>query len=130
MLDKWFALLQPGGALLLDVYSLRAFDERVESATYAPNLLDGFWSPHPYFGFLNTFEYEADKLLLDKHTIVEETGIRVIYNWLQHFDPHTLELELQAGGFVLEALLGDVAGASFDPAASGFAVIGRKPSAA
>ena len=29
----------------------------------APDLMDGFWSPNPYFGFLNTFKYEAEKVV-------------------------------------------------------------------
>jgi len=90
MLDKFLALLKPGGSVLLDVYSLHAFDEREEIATYAPELLDGFWCSKPYFGFLNTFKYQAEKVTLDKYTIVEETRTRVIYNWLQHFDREAL----------------------------------------
>ncbi len=127
MLDKFLALLKPGGILLLDVYSLRAFDEREESATYAPGLLDGFWSSDPYFGFLNTFKYDAEKVVLDKYTIVEETRTRVVYNWLQYYDRKALETEIEGRGLVVEEFLSDVAGATFDPASQEFAVIARKP---
>ncbi|HUU44482.1 MAG TPA: class I SAM-dependent methyltransferase [Acidobacteriota bacterium] len=127
MLDKFFALLKPGGAVLFDVYSLRAFDEREESATYAPNLLNGFWSPEPYFGFLNIFKYDTEKVVLDKYTIVEATRTRVNYNWLQYFGPDTLKREIEGCGLVVEEVLGDVAGAAFDAAAHEFAVVARKP---
>ena len=126
MLDKFLALLKPGGSVLLDVYSLHAFDEREEIATYAPELLDGFWSSKPYFGFLNTFKYQAEKVTLDKYTIVEETRTRVIYNWLQHFDREALGREFDDSGFAIEEFPGDVAGAEFDPESQEFAIIARK----
>jgi SAM-dependent methyltransferase len=127
MLDKFLALLKPGGSVLLDVYSLHAFDEREEIATYAPGLLDGFWSSKPYFGFLNTFKYQAEKVTLEKYTIVEETRTRVIYNWLQHFDREALGKEFENSAFVVEEFPGDVAGAAFDPESQEFAIVARKP---
>ena len=127
MLDKYLAFLKPGGAVLLDVYSLRAFDNSDEIATYAPGLLNGFWSSKPYFGFLNTFKYENEKVSLDKYTIVEETRTRVIYNWLQHYDREAVGTEFEDRGFAIEEFLGDVAGAAFDPSSEEFALVARKP---
>lgn len=34
MLSKFYALLKPGGSVLLDVYSLNSFNQKEESATY------------------------------------------------------------------------------------------------
>jgi 2-polyprenyl-3-methyl-5-hydroxy-6-metoxy-1,4-benzoquinol methylase len=127
LLDKFRTHLRPGGALLLDAYSLSAFAARQEAASYAPNLQEGFWSAEPYFGFLNTFKYEADHVVLDKYTIVGETWTRVVYNWLQYFDRDTLGKEIESRGLVVEEFLGDVAGAIFDPAAHEFAAVVRKP---
>jgi 2-polyprenyl-3-methyl-5-hydroxy-6-metoxy-1,4-benzoquinol methylase len=89
MLDRYQRHLKPGGALLLDVYSPAAFNAREETTVFSRNLLDGFWSAEPYFGFLSTFKYDREKVILDKYTIVEKTRTRVFYNWLQHFDPET-----------------------------------------
>ena len=130
MLDKIFAFLKPGGAVLLDAYTLRAFEKREEIATYAPGLLDGFWSSEPYFGFLNTFKYEPDKVVCDKYTIIEKGATRVIYNWLQYYDPQALGKIFEGRGFAVEPLLGDVAGAVFDPLADEFAVVAMKPGSA
>jgi 2-polyprenyl-3-methyl-5-hydroxy-6-metoxy-1,4-benzoquinol methylase len=126
LLEKFLAHLKPGGAVLLDVYSLSAFAAKQEQATYAPNLLDGFWSPAPYFGFLNTFKYAAEHVVLDKYTIVEEERVRVVYNWLQHFSVESVTAELDERGFVVDEVLGDVAGASWHPAAHEFAIVARK----
>ena len=127
MLDKFRAHLRPGGTVLLDVYSLRAFDEREEIATYAPGLLDGFWSSEPYFGFQNTFKYAQDKVVLDKYTIIEEARTRVVYNWLQFYDREALGNEFKDRGFAVEEFLGDVAGAVFDQESQEFAIIARRP---
>jgi hypothetical protein len=111
--------------VLLDVYSLSAFDARREQATSAFNMDDGFWSPRPYFGFRNTFKYAAEHVGLDKYTLVEETRTRVIYNWLQYFEPDGLRREVESHGLVVEEVLGDVAGAAFDPASPEFAIVVR-----
>ncbi len=126
LLERFHRILEPGGAVLLDVYSLEAFDRVKESTKVALNMFDGFWAPHDYFCFKNTFKYIAEKVVLEKYTIVEATRTRTVYNWFQHFSPKDLERELQEHGLKVEALFSDVAGTPFDPHASEFAVIARK----
>ena len=127
MLSKFHALLESGGSVLLDVYSLTAFEQREETAKYETNLLDGFWSPNEYYGFLNTFKYEEEKVILDKYTLVEATRTQIVYNWLQYFTPETLERELAECGFPVESLYSDVAGQPYNPEATEFAVVAKKP---
>jgi len=127
MLSKFNALLESGGSVLLDVYSLRAFEQREETAKYEVNLLDGFWSPNKYYGFLNTFKYEEEKVILDKYTLVEAKGTRTVYNWLQYFTPETLERELVECGFAVDQLYSDVAGSPYNPESTEFAVVAKKP---
>lgn len=127
MLNKFYTILEPGGSVLLDVYSLTAFEQHEETATYRANLLDGFWSPDRYYGFLNTFKYDREKVVVDKYTIVEKTGTRTVYNWFQYFSPEALEKEFAECGFTIENLYSDVAGSSFDPRNKEFAVVARKP---
>ncbi len=126
VLDKFHLILMPGGAVLLDVYSLMAFNQREEKAIYKANLLDGFWSPNKYYGFLNTFKYDNEKVVLDKYTIVEEKRTRTFYNWLQYFSPESLENEFTESGFVIDKLFADVAGSPFDPESDEFAVVARR----
>jgi SAM-dependent methyltransferase len=126
LLEKFHRLLRPDGAILLDVYSLNAFDQREEAESYELNQLDGLWSSGKYYGFLNTFKYEEEKVVLDKYTIVEADRTRTIYNWLQYFNPESLQTEFEAAGFKIESRYADVAGTPFDEAASEFAVVGKK----
>jgi 2-polyprenyl-3-methyl-5-hydroxy-6-metoxy-1,4-benzoquinol methylase len=126
MLAKFYKLLKPSGYVLLDVYSLVSFEQREETAEYELNLLDGFWSPNKYYGFLNTFKYEEEKVVLDKYTVVEADRLRTVYNWLQHFDPDQVNVEFAESGFKVEELYSDVAGSVFDAKAGEFAVVARK----
>lgn len=126
LLKTFHGLLEPDGAVLFDVYSLVAYRERKEAVMYEPNLLNGFWSPQEYYGFLNTFKYEEDKLVLDKYTLVEASRTRTVYNWFQHFTPQALERDLGECGFVIESLYSDVAGSPYSPESSEFAVVAKK----
>lgn len=126
LLGKFHTLLKPSGKILLDVYSLDAFAQRQETATCEENQLHGFWSPHKYFGFQNTFKYEQEKVVLDKYTIVEQERTRTVYNWLQYFSPDALESEFRACGLAVEGLYADVAGTPFNDSADEFAVVAEK----
>ncbi len=126
MLSKFYTILEPGGSVLLDVYSLTAFDQREETAMYEANLLNGFWSPNKYYGFVNTFKYESEKVVLDKYTIIEASRTRIVYNWLQYFSPEALEREFVECGFAVEKLYSDVAGSPFDSESEEFAVVAKK----
>ena len=126
MLGKFQTFLEPGGSVLLDVYSLNAFEQREEIAKYEINLLDGFWSPNKYYGFLNTFKYEKEKVVLDKYTLIEADRTRTVYNWLQYFSPEALEREFAECGLIIEKLYSDVAGTPFDPKVNEFAVVAKK----
>jgi SAM-dependent methyltransferase len=123
LLRRFRSLLAADGRVLLDVYSPAMLDAREEAATYGSDLMDGFWSPKPYFGFLNTFKYERERVLLDKYTIVERDRIRRIFNWLQCFTPTGLEGEFAGCGPQVVERWGDVAGSPYDPGATEFAVV-------
>lgn len=125
LLQKFKSLLKSGGQVLLDVYSLRAFDEKVEAAYVEKNQLSGFWSPNDYYAFVNSYTYEAEKVSLDKYTIVEPDRQRTVYNWLQHYSVETLTAEFEANGLEVNTILGSVAGDEFDPDGDEFAIVAR-----
>ena len=126
MLSKFSSLLTPGGAVLLDVYSLNSFNQQEESATYELNQLNGFWSHEDYYCFVNTFKYDKEKVTLDKYTIIDESQKRVIYNWLQYFSKESLSEEFEKNGFKIESFYSNVAGETFDSEASEFAFVAKK----
>ena len=126
ILSKFHRILKPSGSVLLDVYSLSAFEQKEEVATYEVNQLNGFWSPNKYYGFLNTFKYDKEKVALDKYTIIELDRTRTVYNWLQYFTPEDLEREFTEAGFSVEEFYSDVAGTPYDRKSSEFAVIANR----
>ncbi|MBN1829669.1 MAG: methyltransferase domain-containing protein, partial [Deltaproteobacteria bacterium] len=126
MLTKFHAFLEPDGFILLDVYSLNAFEQREETATYKADLVNGFWAAGRYYGFLNTFKYDREKVVLDKYTIIEPARTRTVYNWLQYFSPEALEKELAECGFTVDTFYSDVAGSPYDRETKEFAVVAKK----
>ena len=126
LLSKFYQILKPSGSVLLDVCSLSAFEQREETAIYEVNQLNGFWSQNRYYGFLNTFKYDEEKVWLDKYTIIESDRTRKVYNWLQYFAPEDLEREFIAAGFSVKGLYSDVAGTPYDRKSSEFAVIAHR----
>lgn len=126
ILSKFHRFLKPSGSVLLDVYSLSAFEQKEEVATYEVNQLNGFWSPNRYYGFLNTFRYDDEKVGLDKYTIIESDRSRTVYNWLQYFAPGEIEREFIEAGFSVKGIYSDVAGTPYDRKSSEFAVIANR----
>jgi len=126
LLQKFYRLLKPDGSILLDVYSLESFSQREEQSLYEVNLLNSFWSSEKYYGFLNTFKYNEQKVILDKYTIVEKNRIRIVYNWLQYFSKESLIAEFEVNNFKIENLYSDVAGSEFDPNSGEMAIIANK----
>lgn len=126
MLKKFNRLLKPGGFVLLDAYSLNSFYKREETAFYELNQLDGFWSAEKYYGFLNTYKYENEKVILDKYTIIEESRTRTIYNWLQYFSMESIRTEFEENGFEIAEYYSDVAGRDYDEQSDEIAVVAKK----
>ncbi len=126
LLRKFHKILKPRGSVLLDVYSSLAFEQKEEVTTYEVNQLNGFWSPNKYYGFLNTFKYDEEKVALDKYTIIELNRTRTVYNWLQYFAPEDLEREFRESGFSVTGLYSNVAGIPYDQKSGEFAVIARR----
>jgi cyclopropane fatty-acyl-phospholipid synthase-like methyltransferase len=125
MLDTFHEILEPGGSVLLDVLSLTAFEQQKEGSVCEENLLDGFWSANKYYGFLDTFKYEEEKVVLDKYTILEADRARTVYNWLQYFSAEDIEREFAEAGFGIASLYSDVAGAPYSAESGEFAVVAR-----
>lgn len=126
MLHKFFGLLNPGGKILLDAYSLHAFDKKEEGFSLEFNHLDGFWSKNPYYTFVNMFKYDDVKVSLDKYTIVAAKRTREVYNWLQYFSMEQFQKEFEEAGLRIINWMGNVGGALYDENTDEFAVIAEK----
>lgn len=126
LLQKFYILLKTNGSIILDVYSLNSFDQREEQSLYEVNLLNGFWAPEKYYGFLNTFKYDEEKVILDKYTIIEKNRVRIVYNWLQYFSRESLITEFEENNFKIEKIYSDIAGKHYNLNSNEMAIIARK----
>ena len=126
MLKKFYKFLKPDGSVLIDVYSLNAFNQREETETYEHSRLNGFWSPENYYCFQNTFKYDEEKVVLDKYTIIEEKRTRIAYNWLQYYSEDSLRKEFEENGFNVEGFYSDVTGTTTSPESLEIVIIVKK----
>ena len=113
------------GSLFLDVYSLAGYAQREAQASYELNQLQGFWSAEDYYGFVNTFKYDDEKVVLDKYSLFKASRNRVIYNWLQYFSLDSLREEFAAQGLCIEETYADTAGAVFYEDSGEIAVVAK-----
>jgi SAM-dependent methyltransferase len=125
VLDVIRSRLAPGGALVLDVHSLPRLATIVPGTSVSPAPAGGFWAPGPYVEVRSVFVYEDRSLVLARHDIVEPDRHWTVLDWAQHFDPSALTAELETAGLRVEAILGDVAGASYEPSGETLAVVAR-----
>ena len=119
-------LLKANGSIILDVYSLNSFNQREEQSAYEVNLLNGFWALEKYYGFLNTYKYDREKVILDKYTIIEKNRVRIVYNWLQYFSKESLITEFEENNFKIENIYSDAAGKKYNPKSKEIAIIAKK----
>jgi SAM-dependent methyltransferase len=115
--------LNPGGRFVLDVSSMAQFEGLEESSSFEEAPAGGFWSPDPHFVFTRRFKYGSEMAYLDRYLVVEKDRQSEFFNWIQCYDPTSLEAELREAGWGVEATFGNVAGDPLDPAGQFFAVV-------
>lgn len=126
MLSKFSNMLNDGGSILLDVYSINAFNKRNETSIYEHQLENGFWSENDYYGFLNIFKYPVEKVILDQFTIVEKHKTWQVFNWLQYFNFESIANEIDNCNLMISDRFSDVAGTQYSELEDEFAVVLKK----
>jgi SAM-dependent methyltransferase len=117
--------LKPGGRFVLDVTTphLRRWAGAKNGWSAAQG---GFWKPGPHLVLEQGFAYDSD-LFLDQYVIVEASGHTSVYrNWFQDYTPATIRAELEANGFAVHSLSGDLAGAPYTPDSDWIGVVAGK----
>ncbi len=116
-------LIADRGHLLLDAAALTAFEARHEMVLFGERFMDGFWSAGPYFGLQCSLRYEPEHVSLDHFTIFEPERRWEVYNWMQYFEPDSLQRELEAAGLRVLEVFANVCGDPYDDAAADLAMI-------
>jgi len=118
--------LKPGGHFVLDV-STREHRKKYGKRNGWHALESGFWKPGPHLLLEEGFDYPGQNIWLDQIVVIEENGkISVYRNWFQDYTPETITTELQAGGFAVESLWGDLIGTPYTEDSQWIGLVTRK----
>ncbi len=117
--------LKPGGWFVLDV-TTRTLREKhgVRNGWYAAE--KGFWRPGPHLVLEEGFDYPEEKIYADQHIVIDADGTLCVYrNWFQDYDPGMITAEVEAGGFAVDGLWGDLIGTPLTPESEWIGVVAR-----
>ena len=126
MLGKFRDYLADDGKVFLDVLTMKFFETTEENMTIEYSAENGFWSPDLCYIFNNTFKYEQEKVVLNKHSIFEKARTRTIFNWLQCYSLESIKNEFQESGLRIVENYADVSGAPYDPDLIQMAIVAEK----
>lgn len=110
LLSRIRRMLNAGGHLVFDVAGTGLFKARQDTTLIEQRLMSGFWAAGDYVGIQKSFTYPEQRLGLDRYVIVEPDETWEIYNWFQYFTPDSITAELNASGFDVITLVGDLTG--------------------
>ncbi len=113
------------GSFLFDVMSMNAYEAIEETSAFGRHFMGGFWAKGDYFTFQNTFKYDAEKVSLDKYTVIETHRVWQVFNWMQYFDSSDIIAELAQSGFDAVEVAYDFANSSNDGDDTHFGVIAK-----
>lgn len=87
ILKNIYLALKPGGIFLFDILNdnYPARETGSKAWEISPR---GFWRDKPYLALTESFYYEDEKVLLNQHTIVEDTGRIDVYRFWAHTFSH------------------------------------------
>ncbi len=110
--------LKPAGSFVLDVSQRGPWSaEEAGTSWYAAE--SGFWRPGPHLVLEQRFDYPGAALRLDQYLVMEAgsggvpTAPAIYRVWRQEYTPATLTAELEAQGFHVESLWGDLTGEAY-----------------
>lgn len=117
--------LRPDGRFVLDV-TTRECRKKYGNRNNWQMMETGFWKPGPHLVLESGFDYPDQSLWLDQYIVIETDGkISVYRNWFQDYTPKMITAELEAGGFTVESVWGDIAGRPYSETSEWIGVVAR-----
>jgi SAM-dependent methyltransferase len=119
-------VLKPQGAFVFDVLSANAPGEPDGTQTWSIST-GGFWKPGPYLELTQRFRYPEAAARVRQVLVVEEDGQASRYRiWQRCYSPETIAPVLQAQGFTVESIWGDLAGQPLAPDSPELGIVARR----
>jgi len=122
VLQNIYRHLKPGGKLLLDVFSMAAYNSFQKQQTWELYKSGGFWREKEYVE-VNKFCKYSDSVTLEQFIIISNQEIATYYLWNTYFTKETLAEEAREVGFEICGIYGDVAGSQFCGESSTIAIL-------
>lgn len=118
--------LKPGGSFAFDV-TTRALRKKSGLANGWSVERDGFWRPGLCLVLTKGFDYPDESIYLDQYIVIEPDGRMSVYrNWFQDYSPEAITAEVQAGGYSVAGLWGDLAGTPYEETSDWIGIVARK----
>jgi SAM-dependent methyltransferase len=118
--------LKPGGRLALDVLT-RAHQARygIRNQWYVAR--GGIWRPGLHLVLEEGFRYPEQAITLNQYVIADPNGAVTVYrNWFQAFTPASIAAELEAHGFGVDLVGGDMRGSAYSEQAEWLGVLAQR----
>ena len=123
LLGKVKGALGNGGTFVFDVLNLAALSRVEPTQQSSDHPEGGFWSPQAYRESVETFVYPDAAVSLTRHSVEGAHQTRVFYNWFQYYTPESITRLLETSGFVVDEIVGSVAGDPYSDDEDEMAVI-------
>lgn len=97
LLKKIKSVLNPGGRVVIEVFTAFHYDGRLDSTDWQYVEKNGFWRPTPYLELNSFSRYQNDLILIQTGVIDANTAIW--NSWIELFSISKIEKELRKAGF-------------------------------
>jgi SAM-dependent methyltransferase len=126
LLDRVHRALKPGGQFVFDVTTRRLRARLgVKNGWYVAE--SGFWKPGPHLVLEQGFDYPEHDTYLDQYIVIEADGRLSVYrNWFLDYSPQTITPVLEARGFVVRGVWGDLTGLPYTPGSEWIGLVAQK----
>jgi len=127
LLDRVHRSLVPGGLFAFNVLTAVGREQsRAGDGWYASQ--GGFWNPGPHVVLSRSFSYPGEDVELDQYVVIDERGdIRVYRLWPHYYSSETISEVLEAHGFVVDYVGGDLSGTPYSDDAATIGIVARRP---
>ncbi|MCJ7550309.1 MAG: class I SAM-dependent methyltransferase [Anaerolineae bacterium] len=126
LLQNIHRALKPGGRLALDVFTRRHREHyRVPNQWYVAE--KGFWRGGKHVVLGEGFDYPSRDVLLNQYIIIDADGTTTVYrNWFQNYTAPSITAELEADGYSIQHLGGNLRGGELTEDSEWIGVVATK----
>jgi len=126
ILDKIYSSLNPGGKLILDVFTHHQYLDKNETTSWSSHQGSGFFKPISHLSLEHHYVYN-ENVRLNQYIILDESSKVDVYRiWDTCFTKDSITKELEGSGFCLNQVLSDIAGTSYKSDSNTLAIVAEK----